>query len=725
MGGLIYRFTLIHGSKSKVISEPIGWKEIKVILDRDAEYFNLVELFEVSLTFYGDNGEHDGGFNFIESVLREYGINETISLRIQVSDSGIGYDLLCEYILNLESYKKLDDRQSTCGLLRDTSWSRFTNREDTPVDIQSTESLSGESVQPAEPTTLRLTSQKLRQQYLANLDQTAGFPGLAGIQILSPSGNYVQFDWNIEEISEIREKFTLPIIDNPSVPANIFEMEYAGHVRVQATIDIESIGTLDGTTNPSEYLELYIQFNNQTPIAFDKEDITGTPFFYPVTRYTIDEEFDFLEPGGKITIYGNWSSLPPNQGFYVMYQQFDNINNVQVLNNITVTFDSVYPETETDTFFIHDLGDAILKRIADKPIYSDFLGAEFTRARQYNEMGCGANHVAAKGLHLRGYSLEDKKFFESFKAYWSGINPVFNLAFFDDVVEGEEVYRIEPKSYMLNESPSIYLDWVNNIESSFDKNVIFKEINVGYNKWQSEEIRGLDDPQTKSVFTTIFEFIGTKLNILSTYIAASLAIEVTRRKAIEKSADYKFDNDTFLIAVNPSPDGSPSSPEIFIPELEENFSFTDNLLHSETRYNLFLTPIRNLLRWANYINGALQKYLNSAYKFASGEGNYDFTSEYDCANGLKKDCEGTICDTVSEGGDVDLSIVGDDLGYLFTPELLEFEHPLSWEDYKIIRTNKNHAIAVSNTDVEHDICFIKRLEYDLHLSKAKFTVWKK
>jgi len=67
----------------------------------------------------------------------------------------------------------------------------------------------------------------------------------------------------------------------------------------------------------------------------------------------------------------------------------------------------------------------------------------------------------------------------------------------------------------------------------------------------------------------------------------------------------------------------------------------------------------------------------------------------------------------------------DTVGYLFTPELYEFEHPLSWVDYKTIRDNRTKAIGVSTTDSNHETCFIKRLEYDINKSKAKFTVWKR
>ena len=83
-----------------------------------------------------------------------------------------------------------------------------------------------------------------------------------------------------------------------------------------------------------------------------------------------------------------------------------------------------------------------------------------------------------------------------------------------------------------------------------------------------------------------------------------------------------------------------------------------------------------------------------------------------------------VCEEVGEGDDL---IINDfpEIGYLFTQETLEFEHPLSWADYKAIRNNRTKAIGVSRTDSNHMICFIKRLEYDINKSKAKFIVWKR
>jgi hypothetical protein len=253
--------------------------------------------------------------------------------------------------------------------------------------------------------------------------------------------------------------------------------------------------------------------------------------------------------------------------------------------------------------------------------------------------------------------------------------------------------------------------------------MIFKKISIGYEKWQSEDISGLDDPQTKKTYATLFETVGKEETLYSKFIAASLALEVTRRKSIELLSDYKFDNDTFILALNPDP--FDSSPDYYLPELNENFTSTSNLLNADTRYNLFLTPLRNFLRWADFFNGCLQKNLTSVYKFVSGEGNYRFSSDYDCGSGIKVGCAGMICDDIAENDDISLATYGPGLGYLFTPVLYEFTHPLTWEEYKTIRDNKNKSIGVSATDSGHEVCFIKRLEYDINMSQAKFLVWKK
>lgn len=286
--------------------------------------------------------------------------------------------------------------------------------------------------------------------------------------------------------------------------------------------------------------------------------------------------------------------------------------------------------------------------------------------------------------------------------------------------EGQQVLRIEEKAHFYDQSGvSVYFDNVQNIQRGYDQEKIYNKISVGYKKWQSENISGIDDPQTKHEYVTRFKLVGQPIDLMSDFIAASLAIETTRRTTREKSADYKFDNDTFIIALT----GSNTSPDGYEPELDENFDSVSNLFNSDTRYNLVLTPSRNLFRWANVLMGSLQQYLDSSFRFVSGEGNYDMISDYSCT--LGRQCVGIICDPISEKQDIPFSDPDYHLnfGFLHLHYLYTITLEMTYERYKAIRDNRNLAIGISQTDSNHVKFFIKTLEYEIKKGEATITAW--
>jgi len=281
------------------------------------------------------------------------------------------------------------------------------------------------------------------------------------------------------------------------------------------------------------------------------------------------------------------------------------------------------------------------------------------------------------------------------------------------VVQDENVIRVEEVEHFYDPDFVLEISNIRNITRSYDNDKIFNKINIGYTTWKSEDISGIDDPQTQHIYSTRFEKIGTTLTLWSDWIAASLAIETTRRKTIAESTDFKFDDSVFIVAINTDD----VSPDVYRPELDENFTDVQNLLDPETRYNLSLTPTRNLLRWSKWLNGCLQNYLSSYYKFVRGEGNFDMISEMieespDC---LDQDYGG---EPLSEKQDVEVT---DDIIHL--PNYYDIEIPLTWQDYKTIRENRKKAIGISMTDENHVALFIDELEYNIMHARVKITGW--
>lgn len=837
-----FRFTLTHSSGSQVIDEPIGWKTIKLILERDPEYHSLVEFFETPLIFYGRNSRKDGGKVFIDNILENYGFDEVIEILIQASQNGAAYTTVFNGILSLEQAKTLDSRKIQIPITRNDFWTAFKNHEDTPVNIQSTTDLYDGEVDPAESVTVGLSSQVINQrtQYtghsgdiatiaecivattgnitLSGLqtvddealivgrrvlvkDQTAGeFNGvyivstgawtratdanegteLAGGIVYVRLGttnagktfkqtadpvtvdttvqvwteyNYVDdyelfdyeddlsvgicdglmFDLYLNPLAdrtqnEIQESYIIPIVavETPAEIANQVElvegfgdMTLSGSIELALNID----AAYQGSSLPEELditITWYYQINEETPVAItsyttnivvpDPTDIN--PTLTGSATFTVNL-------GDRVKTYLHIEydrTFDGCSGSWDWRRMYGGI----VSEEINFDFKSLSDDTEADGFFIHDVLAAIVERITGRAdsFYSEFFGSPYTKARTYEDTGCGAYYTLHKGLHLRGYSLAEKIFSLSFKECWQGINPIFNLGCGYEEINGVEVIRIEPKEHFYNPDPIVQFSYINGQVEGYDKDLIFKKIMIGYEKWQAEDIRGLDDPQTKKVYATRMRTAGKEITLYSKFIAASLAIEVTRRKTAERSTDYKFDNDTFIIAINP--DGLAES--ILSPELDENFTSITNLTDSDSRYNLRLTAGRNFGRWYNFFNGCLQDYLDSVYKFVSGEGNYDLIT--DATASPADHCFGDhafLLAAFSEKQNIDAGV-----DYICTPKTIEIEkHPVALADYFELQANRKDALQTSTSNTDHFVVFIKRLEYDINRSTGKLIAWKR
>lgn len=526
-------------------------------------------------------------------------------------------------------------------------------------------------------------------------------------------------------IDEIQNTYTIPVVYIPTVttgvvPDGIFEQieitDGFGDLELDAEVHYSFIDQLTYVSTGSIngfYItaELWLQKNEDTPILID-----GFTNFFPdyATRpqplqltlnavYTIE-----VNTGDRIKLYSHFIFDPETStisGTWRSRKLFGGITS----ETVTFNFKSKKANTTAQSFLLHDVGSEVSDRIIGQndTFYSEYLGSPNTVARAYIDRGCGANYVLVRGLQLRQYTLSEKPFFQSFNQWWNGINPILNLGLGYENVAGNEVIRVEEKSHFYDPDIVFYFSNVQDISRTYDSDYIFKNIKAGYRVWQAEEISGLDDPQTKRTYSPSIKRTGTDLNIESEFIAASLAIEQTRRKTREKSADYKFDENTFIISVR---DGAGQQ---FQPELSEDFSLVTNLNNPDERYNLRITPARNFVRWLNYVSGAMQKYLSQPFKFSSGEGNYDMSSVL--SDGCPGDYNGAV---LSEKQNISPTT-----DFLFLPELFEITVPLDWDDYKIIRDNRKNAIGVSQTQDNHIAFFIKELEYQPVKGTAIIRAW--
>jgi hypothetical protein len=718
---MIFRFTLSHEVLGSLeIGTPDGWKDCKLILERHEEFHSLVERFEGDFIFYGDNGVENGGYHFIKEIETTYGVDAAIDIEIELSLNGYTYQPLFTGQLDLSESQEMTGNRIHVPIIRNDFWSKFISRFDTPVDIQSSSNLDGGAGITLTESTIDLPSQKIRA--------TSSFRNDTVDNPFSIIANeYIIIDFAVVLLDEVKTKYNYPITESPTVPFELFSVDFAGEYEFDIIITTGNVSFLGDT---SAYLDIVIQKNNDTPIVFTKTDevLTDGVTNYNVTKNTYSGTLTLIK-GDQIRIYGIETS-GSNHSF-VMYSNTpaDPLGDFFDVSHLIVIADTIYDDTECDGMLIHDVAASIIDKLGLVPtlgyqrFYSSFFGSQYTNARSYSEDGCAWNFALTRGLQIRGYTILQKPIYMSFKDWWEGTNPIFNIGLGydeDNDSPDREILRVEQKSHFFDSSvTSVDFSNVIDIRKVYDGSYLFNKIAVGYRKWQSENISGIDDPQTRHNYATVFKKLGRTLTILSDFIAASLAWETTRRTTIKKSEDYKFDNDTFIVSLNPTPLGD----DHYTPELDENFTTITGLLNEETRYNIILSPKRSILRWLNVIVGGLQKYTTSPIRFVGGEGNYDMSTNYDC--GVDGECISIVCDSIAEDSNISQSIQ-EAIDPLFIPEEFTISNvPIEWEEYELIRDNRNNPIGVSQTDEDHAAFFIKKFEYTLAAGEFTSTLWPK
>jgi len=714
----LFQFTLSNTIEGTLeIKEPEGWDDGVLKLERNKEYHSLVEYWDQPLTF--DDAEATelfsgvtlpGGLSWIKNIEDTQGIGAIITILIKIStDGGINYRQIFLGTLAIDTVKEIDFYKAEYGVLRDDFWAKLINRKNTQVDLGASVDVDGNARIPILPIDLPLPSQKIRVDYYSTEEE--------GQQFLIQEDYYGQYTPTKIVVDEIEDVFSILNGQNESLPVWILEAKFNGVYTFDLRVEYSG-ATIIGYDSPRNAVDFFLKKNNESAIEatytnhiYNDASVYELWAGYPVLPSNIPDvgtchgiinlTIDLIK-GDIVRIYFKqdgsvtgrtivfWGSnglsglgLDGLPGIYPASHRPSGM--IDEPTYFRITADTVFEETSTKAFLIKDVFESIVSKIT---------GNNNTIESAYFD-SCAGQYATAKGLHIRGYGLSEKPYFSSLDDAWNGINPILNLGM--GYIDNENKIEILEKEDFYDSTPVLYLDFVNMIERSYDLDKVIKSVEIGYEKWSAESVSGIDDPQSKRTYTTSMQVVGKEEQILSKFIAASGAIEQTRRNRVELGKDWRLDNDTMIIAV------VPGSPE-WTPEFSENFALITNLLHPDFRYNIRLSVARNLSRWMNWISGCLQIPYGQEVKFASGEGNFDMTSQLD-----PSDCEATEATpepVIDEKGNFAVTD-----NFLYTPKMYTFDHPLTQEEYDLINQNRKKAIAVSRTNSNHLACFIMKLDY--------------
>lgn len=734
------RVTLSHEVEGTlVISLPDGWKEAEINFERHPDLHCVRPKFNTPFDFYGTNTiiGVNGGRDFILKVEKNHGPDAIIGVLVERSQDGFTWKILAEQEFPISgpfADKVGEDHRVESTLTDKSFWAKFMSRFETTVNINSTTNEDGEAATVHTPVDLTLTSQTIQKRYYAE-------EALGETLLIFAADGFFQFSPNKQVLDEIDQSFGMGFVWTSTVPSWFMEIKEAGEYALSFQVCLSGSNVFAPGMAPADprdqfsvlhnlsdnFWNLYFQLNNDTPQIFTMTSVlfVGTALASSgYEKYTFSTNLtlkvgDILRVYGqevvnivtKLAVWGTEGSVFKNTGD-TEDTAVPNATDEDIPTFFDIVGQTTFPNTEVQSDLIHDTGAKISDRITgvNDSFYSEVLGSQYTVARTYAEAGAYWEYANNQGLQVRGYTLTEKPFFTSMRAYWQGINPCFNLGMGIKKIAGiEKIYIGKKEEFYPTDRVSVRLSGVYKITRSYDGDHQFNLIETGYEKGEIEDVSGLDD-WLRVNRSTRFKKIGKKLPNLSKMIGSALPWEQARRTTKIKSADYKYDNDTFIVNVKRQEDGS------YRPAIDEEFDAVTNLLNEDTRYNKKLTPGRNFLRWINYYSGCLQAYLTSAFRFAGGAGNFDMTSEM-IDNGDVEAFGGAV---LSEKQDIPVSS-----DYLFLPMPYKIEHYVTFSQLEAMLADPEAAIEISQTQAGHKLFFIKNVSVQMSNGKITGELWPK
>lgn len=163
-------------------------------------------------------------------------------------------------------------------------------------------------------------------------------------------------------------------------------------------------------------------------------------------------------------------------------------------------------------------------------------------------------------------------------------------------INGNNVNVLARCSFMTCQQP--YKIQPSDITREVNTDLLYSNVKVGYNNWKSESKFGSLEYNSTRDYETAYNISSNSLSLLNDWSSSSSIISEQIRKKKEKEEIH------WIVGIN----GTAEADEYIDADVYQN----------DRAINLRITPTRNLSRW--------RKFILSNLKFASGTGNYDFSS---------------------------------------------------------------------------------------------------
>lgn len=734
-----YRWTLDDGVTSPLVltNDPEGWQDLEMSLKRDMKLHGVFQESSVDMKFFCGSGKE-----YIDNIYENYGINHTIEILIEYKCSETDdFEDFFDGKIQLKGYKS-DRDYTTVNVIQNDIWSLVRSRWDTKVSLSTTTTIGGNTIDSLTNAPYNLTLHNRKVQFLGDFEIdtpiNGGSLGLASTAAVTANflafveipANVIVDDLGTGQIPTINGNAsagagTLYVnkLDSPLIISNTdhtFRALFDGTYDLTVDIDFDVAWTITAGSNPNlDYLIDFRVYAGTVPNAI----MPGQ--FRLLDSTNIDTVTGLTTSGSDNYTHSDTFSFTLYEGEYIFFVLFiqaaytDDTSGTATIgfeyNTADITYDITddsLASTTCSAYAIYEAFSKVVNSITDlsSPSGDNFksalLGRKNSEPTSYASNGCGSFLAINHGRLIRGFPLASNPTILSLKdLYEEGLSPILNLGM--GIENGKVV--VEEVEYFYDDTVVLTIDNVVNIEKAVKPELFYSNVEVGFQKWESEDVSGIREFNNRHDYAIPdISVLDGKYSSVSNFIAGGYPIEFTRRRQYgdESTEDYMYDNEYFIFALNRSVDGSGNPNNLGTCEKNENFTTTTNVFEPGSVYNLRLTPKKILLRHINMIAAGLTKLAGSLLKFTKSAS--DASIETDATS------VGCIEDYASALLNEDGNIAWDDTNVqaysngipMFIPEEVKFEAPITYSEWKTLRANPLGTIAYSRTDSGHEYGFI-------------------
>jgi hypothetical protein len=726
------------------IEEPIGWADFELSMKRDDVYHGIQFLASTgSLRFWGIASA------YLQQQKEQYTVSANVTFRAE-STCDDDYEEVIEGRLNFGKYKDV------CGSLcivempfeEGSCTVTFNNRFDQKVDVDSIIASDNMTVLPSY-TEIGKTMPIPAKALQAGVDGSVADDGFAFTTTISNvvgagfATIYLRPDYTVERYNNIATG-QLTAINSCVSSAPIITDGCDGPVTPQLLFEDTEINCFDGNFTYTSRMKGVLNVPGPSNGLFLLKHVifqwdgVGNIFAdgtieqeHTLFDFTADLPNDLPDPPFTYnfddTITGS-TTIPAGGGFYAVLElrsiDFNHTIDIDFAKETLFRIEAIKlcPASDSQYYMVHEALSRVVENVTNGCIRvkSEYYGRTDSQPYSFAQDGCGGLRMVTSGLKLR--NAPNAKIFASPKDLIGGLNAIDNIGFSvndDPALPGHGVLQIESIEFFYKNAQTLRLDAIPEVSNEIQEALHYAKINVGYKKWEVEEVNGLNEFNSNREMRTNVETVNTTLDIQSDLIAGSYPIELTRQQSFADSgaADTTYDNEIFIICL--TRDGAPFAVEV------NKVLNAVNIFDPNTIKNYRISPIRNLMRWFKSIVNSYANINTSTSRifFNSGTGNYTAGGELFDATACKLE-NGVILENQSIG--ITNFANQAQATPLVKNEYASFEYPLSIAEWNTLRANPYGYIAYTcGTSTVEQKGFIKEIKYRPAKGMANFILRKK